>query len=181
MRIVSPEWKWAAALAPAGETEYIVLHHAAAEGSAEAVHGAHLARGWSGIGYHFYVRLDGTVYAGRPLGTIGAHTAGYNSRSVGVCFEGNFELRSMTDAQLAAGRELLAYLRGLYPKARVVRHKDLDATACPGKNFPFEAMTESPVYRVQVGAFRERERAERYAELLRERGFSDAFVAVPSA
>ena len=176
MRIVSPEWKWAAALAPAGETEYIVVHHAAAEGPAEAVHAAHLGRGWSGIGYHFYVRLDGTVYAGRPLGTIGAHTAGYNSRSVGVCFEGNFELRTMPTEQLAAGRELLAYLRGLYPKARVVRHKDLDATACPGKNFPFEAMTGDALYRVQAGAFTDRARAERYAERLRAAGFSDAYV-----
>ena len=176
MRIVSPEWKWAAALAPAGETEYIVVHHAAAEGPAEAVHAAHLGRGWSGIGYHFYVRLDGTVYAGRPLGTIGAHTAGYNSRSVGVCFEGNFELRTMPTEQLAAGRELLAYLRGLYPKARVVRHKDLDATACPGKNFPFEAMTGGALYRVQAGAFTDRARAERYAERLRAAGFSDAYV-----
>lgn len=176
MRIVSPDWKWAGTLTPAGETEYIVLHHAAAEGSAEAVHGAHLARGWSGIGYHFYVRLDGTVYSGRPLGTIGAHTAGYNSRSVGVCFEGNFEVRTMPTEQLAAGRELISYLRGLYPKAKIVRHKDLDATACPGKNFPFEAMTGGALFRVQAGAFTDRQRAERYAERLRNAGFPDAYV-----
>jgi len=122
-------------------TDYIVLHHMAANGSADDVHRAHLANGWAGIGYHFFVRKDGRVYRGRPITKVGAHTQGYNSQSVGVCFEGNFEVESMSDAQLQSGRELVAYLRQMYPLAQLKKHGSFSFTACPGKNFPFEAIT----------------------------------------
>ncbi len=179
MNVVTHDWSWNGAPAKAEETEFIILHHAAAEGSAEAVHGAHLARGWCGIGYHYYVRLDGTVHEGRPEGTVGAHTVGYNTRSVGVCFEGNFEARTMPPEQLAAGRELLGMLREKYPLAETVCHRDLDATLCPGKNFPFDELTrtgERRIFRVQAGAFSDASRAHAYAALLRSRGVEDAFV-----
>ena len=179
MNVISHDWKWSGTLAAAEEPEFIILHHAAAEGSAEAVHGAHLSRGWCGIGYHYYVRLDGSVHGGRPLGTVGAHTVGYNSRSVGVCFEGNFEARTMPQAQLEAGRELIAFLRGSFPHAETVCHRDLDATLCPGKNFPFDELTRTGkkrIFRVQAGAFSDSRRAYDYAAFLRSRGAEDAFV-----
>ena len=122
-------------------TDYIVLHHMAANGSADDVHRAHLANGWAGIGYHFFVRSDGRVYRGRPISKVGAHTQGYNSQSVGVCFEGNFETEHMSQAQLQSGRELVAYLKGIYPMAQVKKHGSFSFTACPGKNFPFDAIT----------------------------------------
>ena len=37
-------------------TKRIVLHHAAGRGSVEDIHKSHLNNGWSGIGYHFYIR-----------------------------------------------------------------------------------------------------------------------------
>ena len=68
---------------------------------------------------------------------------GKNSVSIGVCFEGNFEKDiAMPKAQLKSGRELIGYLKTLYPKTEVRRHKDFQSTACPGKNFPFEALCE---------------------------------------
>lgn len=48
-------------------------------------------RKWSDIGYNFLVGEDGNVYEGRGWGKTGAHTVGYNSKSVGICFIGNFE------------------------------------------------------------------------------------------
>ena len=54
-------------------TKRIVLHHAAGRGSVEDIHKSHLNNGWSGIGYHFYIRRDGNIYQGRPLDNIGAH------------------------------------------------------------------------------------------------------------
>ena len=124
-------------------TDYIVLHHMAANGSADDVHRAHLANGWAGIGYHFFVRKDGSVYRGRPIAKVGAHTQGYNSQSVGVCFEGNFETEHMSRAQMQSGRELVEYLRQIYPTAQVKKHASFSFTACPGKNFPFDAITSS--------------------------------------
>lgn len=55
-------------------TRRIILHHAAAVTcTPQQVHQWHLANGWTGIGYHFFVRKDGTVYRGRPEDTVGAH------------------------------------------------------------------------------------------------------------
>ena len=121
------------------KTDIIVLHHAASvECSVEDVHRWHLANGWSGIGYHFFIRKDGSVWRGRPEDTVGAHTKGYNSNSIGICFEGNFETEAMPDAQKKAGIELVAYLKEKYSVESVKGHGELKATACPGKNFPLD-------------------------------------------
>jgi N-acetylmuramoyl-L-alanine amidase len=44
--------------------------------------------GWSDVGYHFYIRLDGTIEKGRDLDKVGAHTGGFNKNTIGICFEG---------------------------------------------------------------------------------------------
>lgn len=46
----------------------------------------------------------------------------------------------MGQAQLKAGQELVAYLKNKYKISTVKRHKDIDNSVCPGKNFPFEQM-----------------------------------------
>ena len=138
MKIVEKSYKWNGTLAKRKATDYIILHHRAGNGDADSIHAGHLSQGWTGIGYHFYVRKDGSVYRGRPIEIIGAHCTGKNSCSIGICFEGNFENETMTAAQLKAGKELVSYLKGLYPSAEIKRHKDFQSTACPGRNFPFE-------------------------------------------
>lgn len=121
-------------------TKEIVLHHAAAlTCSVFDIHRWHKENGWAGIGYHFLVRKNGVIQRGRPINMVGAHAEGYNSTSIGICFEGNFEKEEMTKAQKEAGKWLVAYVKQLYPTInRVVGHRDLMATACPGKNFPFD-------------------------------------------
>lgn len=127
-------------------TNEIFLHHAAGKNfTVEDIHRMHLNRGWSGIGYHLYIRQDGSVYRGRPIDTVGAHAEGSNSKSVGVCFEGNFENETMNDAQKQAGKEVVAYLKDLYKISKVRKHKDVNATACPGKNFPFDEIANAKV------------------------------------
>ena len=152
MNIVEHKYSFASGLVKRKSTKKIVLHHAAARAcSVNDVHRWHLANGWAGIGYHFLVRKDGSVHEGRPIDTIGAHTGGENSDSIGICFEGNFEVEQMSVAQKEAGAELVTYVKGLYPSIKTVgKHKDYNATACPGKYFPFdyiakgaEAKTES--------------------------------------
>ena len=48
--------------------------------------------GWSDIGYHYYIRLDGTIEIGRPLNIVGSHARGRNTGSIGICFEGGLLL-----------------------------------------------------------------------------------------
>lgn len=120
-------------------TTRIILHHAAAEScDAATIHQWHLNKGWSGIGYHFVVRKNGSIERGRPEDTVGAHALNNNSDSIGICFEGNFETETMPEAQKEAGKELVAYLKQKYGISTVQKHKDVASTACPGKNFPFD-------------------------------------------
>jgi len=75
--------------------EEIIIHCSATpEGrdvSTEEIRQWHLDRGWSDIGYHFVVELDGTVYDGRPLEIAGAHARGHNSQSIGICYVGGVD------------------------------------------------------------------------------------------
>lgn len=137
MDIINSNFKFANALTKRIATKYIILHHRAGNGDVQSIHSQHLGQGWAGIGYHFYVRKDGKVYSGRPINMVGGHTTNYNSVSVGICFEGNFETEKMKDVQIKAGQELIAYLKDKYPDAQVQMHQNFNSTACPGKNFPF--------------------------------------------
>lgn len=119
-------------------TSRIILHHAEASTcTVQDVHRWHKNNGWAGIGYHFFVRKDGSVYRGRPEGTVGAHASGSNSDSIGICFEGTYMTETMPAAQKAAGKELVAYLKNKYGISKVQAHRDVCATSCPGTNFPF--------------------------------------------
>lgn len=138
MKINEVNYKWSGSLRKRIKTDMIVLHHAAAkECTPQQVHQWHLNNGWSGVGYHFFVSRSGKIYRGRPEDTIGAHATNYNSNSIGICFEGDYTAQSMPKAQLEAGKELVAYLKDKYKITKVKGHRDLMATSCPGKNFPF--------------------------------------------
>ena len=119
-------------------TERIILHHSASSvASAEDIHRWHLNNGWEGAGYHFLVRKDGKVYRMRPEEKIGAHAYMNNYNSIGICFEGNFEVEEMSDVQVQSGKELVAYLKNKYGINKVQGHRDVNNTSCPGKNFKF--------------------------------------------
>ena len=97
----------------------------------------HRAKGWASWGYHFVVRRDGTIETGRSLEEVGAHCAGHNSHSIGICYEGGLDEAGMaadtrTPAQKQALRTLLEQLRKRFTKAIIVGHHDLDPMkSCP--------------------------------------------------
>lgn len=144
MNIIEKTYKWAKPLSKRSATDLLILHHAAATScTAEDVHLWHVGNGWAGIGYHYLVRKDGTIYRGRPEDTVGAHAYGANSHSIGVCFEGNYEVeQTMPAAQLAAGQALVADIKRRWGITKVIGHKDVagSTTDCPGKYFPFAEM-----------------------------------------
>ena len=143
MKINEVTYKWNGALTKRRSTTRIILHHAAASKcTAQQIHSWHLANGWVGIGYHFFVRKDGSVYRGRPETVVGAHAGNNNYDSIGICFEGNFMTETMGDAQRKAGQELVQYLKDKYGISKVQKHSDVNATGCPGAHFPFAAIAE---------------------------------------
>lgn len=142
MNIIETSWKWNGGLSSRPRTDFIVLHHAAAETcSAAQVDSWHKSNGWSGIGYHFFVRRDGTIYRGRPLWSMGAHVSGMNNCSIGICAEGDYDKeRTMPAAQMAAIKELLRDLKSDYPNAKIVGHKEIGSSDCPGRYYPLDEL-----------------------------------------
>lgn len=119
----------------------LIVHHLEAEGphwTVEAINAMHIhENGWAGIGYHYYIRLDGSIYKGRPDNAIGAHCQGYNSNTLGVAFEGNYDNRTeMPIEQYNAWCNLKAYLCNKYGNMPVYGHREKGSSECPGENFP---------------------------------------------
>ena len=100
----------------------------------------HLERGFRDIGYHFLIDRDGTLAEGRPLDKAGAHVAGHNAHSVGICLIGGHG-SSMRDEFLdnftpEQERELLRLIETLkdnHPTiTKVNGHNMYSDKACPG-------------------------------------------------
>lgn len=96
----------------------------------------HKQRGWKCIGYHYVIKLDGTVETGRAESEIGAHCSGQNANSIGVCYIGGLDKNNKakdtrTDAQKASMLVLLKKLKAKYPNAVIYGHRDFAAKACP--------------------------------------------------
>ena len=121
----------------------IILHHSGVTAlqSVETIHNYHKnTNGWAGIGYHFYVRKDGSIYKGRDVEYVGAHASGSNSDSIGICCEGDFEQEEMNEIQKNSLKDLIIYLKDKYNISIVQGHKEVCSTDCPGKNFPLDEM-----------------------------------------
>lgn len=104
MKIIEEKYEWAGSLAKRSTVNLIVLHHAEASScTAQQIHAWHIARQWSGIGYHFFINKKGEIFRGRPENVIGAHAKGYNSNSIGICFEGAYNKQVMPEEQIKAG------------------------------------------------------------------------------
>lgn len=131
-------------------TNKIVVHHSDAAGTktVKEIHQIHLAKGWAGIGYHYYIPSDGAIWRGRPEGKIGAHAYQdakheANSNGIGICLGGDFTSAQPTSAQLASLVALIKDIGTRYSGMSVVRHSDVMATACPGASFPWTTLKAS--------------------------------------
>jgi len=152
--VTRAQWKARATQCTAGDVaKYrVAIHHTQtpsdnAPARVRAIQAYHMdSRGWCDIGYHFLVATDGTVFEGRPLELLGAHTGGQNGGNIGVSFLGCFhasECASMppieppVDMLDAGGRLLgtLAALEGLTLGASTVNGHGAwpgQSTDCPG-------------------------------------------------
>ena len=117
-----------------------VLHHTGdtdVDLSAEEIHQMHLNNGWSGCGYHFIFRKDGSVERGRPENMMGAHCPGANGTRLGLHICGSFAGQLPTEAQLNSLVEFLKeytakYMVNIMDDSVLTGHRQWLATACPG-------------------------------------------------
>jgi N-acetyl-anhydromuramyl-L-alanine amidase AmpD/predicted nucleic acid-binding Zn-ribbon protein len=95
---------------------------------------------WPGIGYHYYIGPDGTIYQTNRHETASYHSGGNNSYTVGICFAGSFMDVIPTPKQIVTGGHLVAWLmQELHvPVANVWGHKEYPnnhGTSCPGSQW----------------------------------------------
>lgn len=92
--------------------------------------------GWKDIGYHYVIRRDGSIEEGRPLDQIGAHVAGQNTGSIGICLVGGIDESgrpdaNFTDKQWAQLRRSVIAFKAEYPKGTVHGHNEYAKKDCP--------------------------------------------------
>lgn len=89
----------------------------------------HKERGFRDIGYHYVIRLDGTLEKGRPVEQIGAHCKGWNATSIGICYIGGLDLSgkptdTRTPEQKKTMKKLIKDLQQKYNIRQVMGHRD---------------------------------------------------------
>jgi LysM repeat protein len=141
IRLNLPKWK------------YIVGHHSATDqGSARSFDQSNRKAGMkNGLAYHFVIgngkgSPDGAIEVGdrwkRQL--HGGHVSKweFNNHGIGICLVGNFEKTRPTAKQLQSFETLVTYLGGtlLNNRFKFYVHREINATLCPGRFFPTQAM-----------------------------------------
>lgn len=96
----------------------------------------HRDRGWSGIGYHYIVSLNGNIEYGRRIDKQGAHVKNHNKGSIGICYIGGLDEHldpkdTRTIEQKESLLDLIKTLKRLHPGATVHGHNEFAAKACP--------------------------------------------------
>ena len=89
------------------------------------------------VGYQYLIEGNGNTIQTRRNEEEGAHTlGGYNQKSIGIALTGNFDLEEPNVPQLSALSTLLERLKKEYdiPDSKILGHKQVWATSCPGKN-----------------------------------------------
>jgi hypothetical protein len=114
-------------------------------------------KGWT-TGYHCVVLKGGSIHPFCRWDRYGNHAKGHNLTSLGIAFNGNFEtnpsdpwansdgrygLVTPTEIQLRAAARVVALWTYLYKiplqfGTKIVPHRSIKDTACPGSNFPFD-------------------------------------------
>lgn len=135
----------------------IIVHHTATtrnlDDPAQAIRNIYyyhsITRGWGDIGYNYILDQKGNIYEGRygGDGVVGGHAYNYNVGSIGIAVLGNYEENQVPQPVIDSLSNLIKIKStkyGIDPEGsstfggkmlpNVIGHRDVGATACPGKN-----------------------------------------------
>lgn len=126
------------------EIDEIIIHCSATRPdqniSAADINHWHIIQGWEGIGYHFFIKLDGTIEPGRPINQVGAHCKGHNSNSIGICYAGGtvryndqaYNTDTRTPEQIRSMYLLIVTLLHCFPTIKKISgHNQYAKVDCP--------------------------------------------------
>jgi len=135
------------------EIKQIIVHCSdSAFGDRKQIDQWHVERGFAEIGYHFVVMngirkakdehkidLDGKIETGRSLEKIGAHCAGENSDSIGICLVGK---QLFSASQFQSLLTLIERMRERFGNIPVYGHYEKKSGKDQGKTCPNFDMNE---------------------------------------
>lgn len=125
--------------------EMIIVHHSGgtqanplADTSHHTANGMevqHLSLGWDGLGYHYVIHKDGQIWMGRPEHRNGAHTVDYNTKSIGICLSGNFDLTLPSKEQENTLPGLIQAIKSRYTAIsnNIFPHRKFSNKTCYGE------------------------------------------------
>lgn len=124
--------------------ELLIIHHGGGTNAqplldtsnqtAQIYEAYHLSKGWDGLGYQYVIHKNGDIWKGRPEHRNGAHTVGYNEKSIGICLTGNFDATMPTAQQIVSLTNLMKDVMTRYTIKDIVPHRKFANKTCYGKN-----------------------------------------------
>lgn len=124
---------------------YVIIQHTATpecdtnaecENRVANIQENHIGLDYGDIGPSFLIGGDGRVYEGAGWLHVGAHTYGYNKKSIGISFIGDFREKLPMQEALDAAQELIrcgVRLGHLEKNYKLLGHKQTIATESPGR------------------------------------------------
>ena len=122
---------------PLSEVKFIVVHAADSKENmnvtVDTLKQWHVVEnGWPDIGYHYFIKFDGSRYTCRSAAFQGAHCVAVNDKSLAVCLEGGFGgVDNFTESQKNQLFNLITALKIQNPNAAVIGHNHIDDKPCP--------------------------------------------------
>jgi hypothetical protein len=120
---------------PKRDVERVFLHCSASDRPAHddvaVMREWHLARGWTDVGYHLFIRKDGEVQDGRDLEVTPAAQAGHNTGTIAICLHG-LAIENFTEAQYRSVVALCNEIHRAYEGMVTFHgHCQVSSKACP--------------------------------------------------
>lgn len=112
----------------------------------------HLARGWKDVGYHYFIKRNGTIQSGRSIEKTPAAQKGHNSGSIAICMHGaggNPPKNDFTQAQFRALKDFCLTINRAYKgQIRFRGHCEVAAKACPVYDYHKALMLDADGYMI---------------------------------
>ena len=102
----------------------------------------HKNRGFDTIGYHYLIKRDGTLEAGRDEDLVGAHAVQVNGTSIGVALVGggNVDMgweNNFLPEQFNTLKQIISKLKEDYDIKKIIGHYQVeDKKKCPSFDVP---------------------------------------------
>lgn len=121
---------------PARKVKTVFLHCSASDhpghDSVAVITRWHIQRGFSGIGYHYFISKNGNIHDGRSLERTPAAQKGHNSGSIAICLHG-LKVEKFTKRQYESVKALCKTIDSAYGK-KMIRfrgHREVSSKSCP--------------------------------------------------